>query len=176
MDLREAILEEHSKKQVAAIVHWIGNDKQKIDRLMKLFLHDEYRVVQRAAWIVSDIAALHPQLMQRYIPALVNRLDDADTHIAVKRNVYRMMQYLDLPESIHSNLMNHCFESLVNPKEALAVRAFAMTILARFAAIYPEIRNELKLIIDDALLQETAPSFKSRAKKTLKQIADTKSS
>ncbi|WP_118972323.1 hypothetical protein [Taibaiella koreensis] len=170
MNLREAILEEHSRQQVSRIVQWIGANTGRIAALIDIFCHDEYRVVQRAAWIVSDVARQHPELMLPHIPALVQRLEDDNTHIAVKRNVYRVMQYLELPEAVHAPLMNSCFDSLANPREALAVRAFAMSILARLALVYPEIGHELKLLIEDNLLQEPAPSFKSRARKVLQQL------
>lgn len=168
--LRTAILEEHSKEQVSRIVHWIGPDRARIAALINIFLHDEYRIVQRAAWIVSEVAARHPTLMLPYIPALVGRLEDGDTHIAVKRNVYRLLQHLDLPEAVHSTLLNSCFDALADPGEAAAVRAFAMSILARLALVYPDIGNELKLLIEDQLREETAPSFLSRARKVLREL------
>ena len=51
MDLRKTILKEHSKKNGNEIVSWIGNDKEKFHQLFNLFLIDEYRVTQRAAWL-----------------------------------------------------------------------------------------------------------------------------
>jgi hypothetical protein len=45
-----------------------------------------------------------------------------------------------------------------------------MSILARLVETYPEISNELRLIIEDALQHEAAASFKSRAKKVLNQL------
>ncbi len=47
MKLREAILEEHTKTNTVRITRWIGADEQRIAGLMQLFMHDEYRVVQR---------------------------------------------------------------------------------------------------------------------------------
>lgn len=170
MNLREAILAEHSKTNTQKIVQWIGNDPEKVRKLIDILLNDEYRVVQRAAWIMSDIAKIHPDLVREYIPILVEKLKDTNAHIAVKRNIYRLLQFVELPETIHGDLMNDCFDSLMNPREALAVRAFAMSILARLAVTYPEISNELRLIIEDALQHEAAASFKSRAKKVLSQL------
>lgn len=170
MNLREAILAEHSKANTQRIAQWIGNDPEKIQKLIDILFKDEYRVVQRAAWVLSDVAEIQPGLVQQYIPELVEKLKETHAHIAVKRHIYRIFQFLELPEVIHGDLMNNCFESLINHREALAVRAFAMSILARMAETYPEICNELRLIIEDALQHETAASFKSRAKKVLNQL------
>jgi hypothetical protein len=170
MNLREAILEQHSQSHSRAIAQWIGNEPTRIKELINIFLHDEYRVVQRSAWLVSEVATLQPESMNLYVPVLIEKLKDKTAHIAVKRNVYRVLQFLELPEAVHGDLMNNCFDALMDPKEALAVRAFAMSILARMTKDYPEIAHELKLIIEDTLQHEPAPSFKSRAKKVLKQL------
>ena len=50
MNLREEILKEHSKTQCNKIVNWIGNSQKRFNELFELFLNDEYRVTQRAAW------------------------------------------------------------------------------------------------------------------------------
>lgn len=170
MDLREAFLTEHSKNQTDKIITWIGDDPSRIALLMQLFLHDEYRVVQRAAWALSGLAQRHPALMLPYLPLLASRLGDETVHIAVRRNIFRLFQYVPLPEPVHAPLMQYAFDALANQKEALAVRAFAMSVLARLALLYPEINNELRLLLEDAMAQPQAPSFKSRAAKVLRQI------
>jgi len=50
MDIKTALLEEHSKAQTLRIVKYIGTDQKRFDTLMELFYKEEYRVVQRAAW------------------------------------------------------------------------------------------------------------------------------
>ena len=171
MNLRKAILEEHSKAQTDKIVHWIGQDVMKLQELMNLFMNDEYRVVQRSAWMVSEVAKKYPDLFQPYIPYLIEKLADIDAHIAVRRNVFRIFASLDLPETSHGIIMHHCFEALKNPKEALAVRAFAVSILTRLMKVYHEIIQELKIILENYLQYESAPSFKSVANKALRQMA-----
>jgi hypothetical protein len=170
MDLREALLEEHAKRQEEKIIPWIGRDKARLMQLINLFLHDNQRVVQRAAWVVSGVAAQHPDLIVPHLPALVKRAQDKGVPDAVKRNVLRLLQFTELPEVIHGDLMNCCFDAVADPAEALAIRAFAMTVLARLTLVYPELTNELKLILEDALQQEQAPSFKNRGKKILQQL------
>ena len=65
--------------------------------------------------------------------------------------------------------MDICFKYLGSPKEALAVKVFSMSVLGNLAKKYPEIKSELKLIIEDQLPEQTA-GFKSRAKKVLDQL------
>jgi hypothetical protein len=65
--------------------------------------------------------------------------------------------------------MDLCFGYIASPDEAIAVKAFSLTVLQNFSRRYPEIKNELKVIIEERWDYETA-AFRSRAKKILKDI------
>lgn len=171
MKLREAILAAHSRDNTLNITRWIGDDPQRIAELMQLFMQDEYRVVQRAAWVVRYVAKAQPELMTPYIPVLVARVKDTTAHIAVKRNVLRIFEDLELPESVHSDLMNICFDAIADPAEAIAVRAVGLGLLGRLSLLYPEIKNEIRLIIEDVMSQSPTAAFRSRAKKVI-QLMD----
>ena len=171
MKLREEILKEHSKTQCAKIVKWVGSNQARFDELFRLFLNDEYRVVQRAAWPLSYCVIAHPSLISKHWKRLLKNLQKPGLHDAVKRNSIRLMQDIEIPEKYHGDVMNTCFSYLESPAEPLAVKVFSMSVLGNIAMRYPDIKAELKLIIEDQLPRQTA-GFKSRAKKVLKQIAD----
>ncbi len=169
MKLRQEILKEHSKAQCVKIVKWVGSNQQRFDELFSLFLNDDYRVVQRAAWPVSYCVMAHPSLINKHWKRFINNLKKPGLHDAVKRNSIRLMQDIHIPEKYHGEIMNICFEYLASPTESLAVKVFSMSVLANLAKTYPEIKGELKLVIEDQLPHQTA-GFKSRAKKILKQF------
>lgn len=166
MELRETILAEHSKVQTNAIVKWIGNSQERFDALFHLFLIDEYRVVQRAAWPLSYSVIEHPQLIQKHFKKLIINLHTPRLPNAVKRNTLRLLQHIKIPEEFHGEIMNLCFDYIASRVEAVAVKAFALTILQNLAHYYPEIKDEVKIIIEDQWKVES-PAFKSRAKKFL---------
>ena len=169
MNLRTEILKEHSKAQCSKIVNWVGADQKRFDELFNLFLNNEYRVVQRAAWPVSNSVIAHPAFINKHWCKLIRNLEKPDLHNAVKRNGIRLMQDIEIPEKYHGEIMNICFKYLESPTEALAVKVFSMSVLGDLAKKYPEIKSELKLLIEDQLPHQTA-GFKSRAKKILKQL------
>ncbi|CAL1518128.1 hypothetical protein [Chitinophaga sp. MM2321] len=170
MDIRSEILAEHSRAQSLRIAAWIGNRKDRFDQLIKLFLQDEYRVVQRSAWIISFVAASHPALMTPHLSAMVARIEVPDLPTAVKRNVLRILQHISIPPDLHGPVMNTCFSFLEDPQEMIAVKAFSMTILANLAKEYPEIKNEIRLLITDLLEHTPSAGIRSRAKKVLTAI------
>jgi len=169
MKLRAEILKEHSKAQCNKIVEWVGGDQKRFDELFYLFLHDEYRVVQRAAWPVSYCVMAYPSFINRHWNKLISNLQKPGIHGAVKRNSIRLLQDIDIPERYRGAIMDICFKYLASPAEAIAVKVFSMTVLGNLAKYYPEIIPELKLMIEDQLPRQTA-GFKSRAKKVLKEL------
>ncbi len=63
--------------------------------------------------------------------------------------------------------MEICFKYLESHDEAVAIKAFSLTVLGRLAKKYPEIISEIKLLIEEQLPHQSA-AFKSRAKKFMK--------
>ena len=169
MTLREKILKEHSKAQCTKIVKWVGNKQERFDELFTMFLNDEYRVVQRAAWPVSNTVMLYPSFINKHWKKLIKNLQKPNLHDAVKRNTIRLLQDIEIPKKYQGEIMNICFAYLESPAEALAIKVFSMTVLGKFAKQYPEIIPELKLLIEGQLPYQTA-GFKSKAKKVLKHI------
>ena len=168
MNLRETILAEHSKSQMTKIVKWVGQSQQRFDELFKLFLNDEYRVTQRAGWPLSYTARKHPVLIHKHLGKLIKNLQKETLHDAVKRNSVRILQDIEIPKRYHGDIMNICFNFIQSPTEAVAIKAFSLTILENLLPLYPDIKNELKLIIEERWPHETA-AFRSRAKKILKR-------
>jgi hypothetical protein len=167
--LREEILKEHSKGQCNRIVKWVGGNQQRFDELFRLFLEDEYRVVQRAAWPVSYCVMAHPALIEKHWKKLIANLKKPNLHHAVKRNSVRLMQDITIPKKYHGDVMDICFRYVQSAEEPIAVKVFSLTVLANLAKEYPEIKGELKLVIEDQLPYQSA-GFKSRGKKILKEF------
>ncbi len=50
-------------------------------------------------------------------------------HDAVIRNSVRILQQIEIPESLHGELMNSCFQLLEEPLTPVAIKAFSITTL-----------------------------------------------
>lgn len=170
MELRKEILAARYKEDSLAIAGWIGNDAKRFAQLMQLFLEDEYRVVQRSAWIISMVSDKHPELLTPHLPEMIARMETGGLPSAVKRNVLRVLQDRTLPPELHGPLMNACFQYLEDPKEMIAIKAFSMTILSNLAVTYPEIKNEIRILLEDLLEHDPSPGVRSRAIKVMKAI------
>src|SRR5207244_2470204 len=132
--------------------------------LIECFLSNEYRLAQRAAWSVNWAAQKKPKLIEPYVKDLVAQLSRKDVHDAVIRNSVRILQQIEIPASLHGELMNSCFSFIESNSVSVAIKAFSLSTLFNLSKFYPEIKNELKLIIEERWNHETA-AFKSRGRK-----------
>jgi hypothetical protein len=111
----------------------------------------------------------HPQFISPHFSKLVKNLHKRGIHDSIKRNTVRLLQYIDIPKRSHGEIMNICINYISSNDEPVAVKAFSLSILQNLSKQYPEIKNEVRLIIKERWPLETA-AFHSRAKKFLKTL------
>lgn len=168
MNIRDEILKEHSKKQSEKIADYIGNNKRRYAELVKLFLSGDYRITQRAAWIVSSCAERYPSLILPYLSKFIEFARNPPD-VAVKRNVVRVLSLIELPEQLEGIVYDFCFPLVTSAKEELAVRAYSITVIGNAALKYPDLKAEVcetLLLLKD----HDSPAIRSRTKGVLKKL------
>ena len=169
MRLLEMLNQQQSKRQRDQIVCYIGSNQTRFTHLVKVFVGGPYRITQRAAWPLSYCAAQHPALARPHLRTLIDAAQQSNIHDAVKRNVVRLLQFVDIPKRLHGKAINLCLRFLTNTKEPVAVRVFAMTVLANLAEQHPAIANEVIPLIEKQLPFASA-GFQNRGGKVLRKL------
>ena len=169
MDLEPEILKEHSKRQMVRIAKWVGNDRKRFKQLMDLFLHGEFRVTQRAAWIISECYELNPQLVIPWLPAMIKKMQEPGVHDAVRRHVVRLLQFVEIPPSLLGTVVSLCFDYLGSVESPIAVKACSMTVLVKIAEREPDLKRELQTAIT-LLLPYVGPALRTRGRMIVKQL------
>jgi hypothetical protein len=170
VNLREALLAEHSKALTLQIVSYIGDDKERFGELMHLFLNDVPRITQRSAWAVGYVAENSPHLIEPYLVSMLQNLSKNKVHDAIARNTVRALKEMpnleNQSEEVVGLLVDVCFRYLEDPSVAVAIKAFSMIILDRLCVREPDLLNEMLPLIEDQLPHAT-PAFKGIGMKIL---------
>jgi hypothetical protein len=167
--LEKEVREKQTLAQCKRIIEYVGGRKERFARLVKLFFQGDDRLTQHAAWPISYCVRLHPSLAKPYFKKFIDLLSDPQAARAAKRNIVRLLQFVEVPPRYQGKLMSICFQLISDPKEAIAVKAFSLTILERLGEVYPEILPELKTVIESRWAFETA-AFRSRGRKILEKM------
>ena len=148
---------------------WRATRRHSRSSAVALFLKGEYRVTQRAAWIVKHCADEHAELVVLYFNRMIDRMLEPGVHVAVKRNVIRILQDVEIPRRLAGKIATVCFELFGAAKEPIAVKVFSMTVLANIARQEPELKNEIRILIEQQMPTGSA-GFRSRGMKIVQQL------
>ncbi len=159
--MRDQILHEHSKSQCLKIEAWVGNNQARFDELFLLFTESDPVVRQRAGWPLLNLVRAQEKLMQKHLPILLIYLRSEGLHQACRRNGFGILEAMSIPESMHGEVMDLCFRALESHKESIAAKANALGVLCILIKAYPEIKDEIKLLVQ-FLPQPLPPALKSR--------------
>lgn len=151
------------------IIRYVGTDRKRFDELVKIFLGNSYRLTQWAGWPLSDIVKKHPGMIRPYLRTMLKSVDRPNMHEAVKRNVMRLMQFIDIPKSVAGLAFDKAFTLFSDISEPIAVRVFSMQVMADVAMKEPELKKEVIVAIEEHLPYGSA-GYRSRAKRVLKTL------
>jgi hypothetical protein len=169
MNLVDELLKKHSVAVKNKIIRYVGTNRRHFDELMKCFLGDNYRVTQWAGWPLGDIVKKHPELIRPYLKPVLKSIDKPGMHIAVKRNVMRLLQFIDIPPNVRGLAFDKAFKLFSDTSEPIAVQVFAMQVMADVAMKEPDLKNEVIIAIEEQLPYGSA-GYKSRATRLLKAL------
>lgn len=173
MSIRAALEKEHSKNQTLKIVKNIGADPARFAELIAIFLAGPYRITQRAAWPLSYCVEAHPELVVPHLSKLLAVMGQPDAPDAARRNIVRLLQFIDIPRRYHGKAATYCFALLADTQQPVAIRVFSMQVLANLSKYQPELQHELRLLIEDQLPFASA-GFKARARTILPTLSVTR--
>ena len=168
MNIKEALLAEHSKPQAQRIAQYIGDDADRFSELIKLIMTEEYRIVQRASWVLRHCFELKPELVLPHLDAMVKKLREP-SHDAYRRNTLAILSEIDIPEHLMGDLADLCFSWLESREIPVAIRVHSMEVLYQICQHEPELAGELVMLIEMYLPHESA-GFVSRGRKVLKKL------
>jgi hypothetical protein len=169
MNLVDELGKKHSLATKNKIIRYVGSNPGRFDELMQVFLGDVYRLTQWAGWPMSDIVRKHPELITPYLKPVLKAIDKPGMHVAVKRNVMRLLQFIDIPPAVRGIAFDKAFKLFSAKSEAVAVRVFAMAVMTQVAMDEPELKNEVIMAIEEQLPYGSA-AYKSRASRSLKAL------
>ena len=169
MNLVDELLKKHSLAIKNKIIRYVGTDPKRFGELMNCFLGDNYRVTQWSGWPLSDIVKKHPELIRPYLKPVLKSIDKPGQHVAVKRNVMRLLQFIEIPSNVRGLAVDKAFKLFADRSEPIAVRVFVMQVMTDVAMKEPGLKNEVIIAIEEQLPYGSA-GYRTRASRLLKSL------
>lgn len=167
-----------SKNKVVMLRRKIRKSDMLIADLIKLSLSPDGSVAWRAAWILENVVVGKMAAYISQIPEII----DAFPHIKSdggKRHYAKMMMKITDPKSAMfyhllikinlENVVEACFDWLIDEKIKVAVKAFCIQILFNLHFRYDWIREELPSQIEH-LMQDGSAGIQTKGRKILSAL------
>ena len=120
--------------------------------------------------VLSAVFDRNPKLILPHLKELIELLLEKPIHVAITRNIIRILQFCQIPEEFQSVLFDYCLELLEKPKTSIAVKAFSMQILVNLCKLHPELKQELIPVLELELSRNTEKGVQSRGRAMLKKL------
>lgn len=163
--LEQLLMQEMSRQNTNLVAGVISHDPGRFAQAIEIVLKEEEPVSRRAMWAIDIACEKKPGLIAPFLPALLLKIPGF-RHDAFRRHILRITARLPFQEQTKGILLTICFDLLTDNRQAVAVKAHAMSILARLAVDEPDIRHELAETIRHQLAEAT-PGYRSQAAKVL---------
>lgn len=168
MDYRSLLTDFPSGAQKDLLIQDVENSKEKFSLLLELTLFDKDPVAWRAAWILDGSDEQYPGLAGEHIHAIVQRLPELAS-TGTLRCLLRLLCRYDIDEKDQGMLIDLCFGYMVSELYPVAVKVHAMQIIYNHVLLYPELKDELRTVIEDQM-ENNSVGFMSRGKRIIGQL------
>jgi hypothetical protein len=168
MDYITELMKAHNRHNAERIAKKIGKDAAEFKKIIELIYKAPPPIPQRASWLLAVINDWHPELLQPYLSKFIDTIEQFKVD-GIKRNMMCVLARQTIPEELQGKAVDVCFRLLLSSDETVVVKTEAMQTLANITKGYPELKNELKMAIEDQLPKTTA-AFHSRSRQILKKL------
>jgi hypothetical protein len=168
-ELRKLIGMRQGRAHADTLVELISAHPEWHDELMGIYLSDDEPFSRKLAWAIDIFSEKHPGLIIPYNEIMAEKVAHF-SHDGMKRHTLHMLSRIPLPEERLGVLVSACFNWLLEPGIAPAIKVYSMEILFRVALNEPEISKELRDCIE-IRLEEESPGFRNRGMKILRRLS-----
>jgi len=167
--MRETLGGRFRKEEMTAL---INSDKACFDETLELAKQNMHPVSWRAAWVLYHSMEVRDCRLQLHLPGLITAITGKpDGH---QRELLRIIELLDYPEESEGALFDLCMNLWEQPGKIPSLRLFALRIILRIAAKYPELNNEIDFVTQPHYLEGLSPGIGNAVRRMIKEAVGNK--
>ena len=170
-DLLNLISRTVGKQDVLRAVAYIGSDEKKTTEIVTLSCSSDAKISMKAAWVLRYVAKKNKNIVQPFLPKIITHLESCT--FSCQRSLLNTLEYFQIPTALEDETYNACFNILLDKASPVANKACSMEILSPICLKYPDLSNELILVIEDLLINGSA-GIKSKGTKIIKRLKNQK--
>lgn len=147
-----SILTDSSRSLMDYTAAMAADDPVLFKELLDLAYRQESPLSMRAARVADLCCERNPELIRPYLVALVRNLPDLKD-MSVKRIFMHILirhSWVEDEEAM-GKLVDILFRWLMDDKQAIAIKAYAMMILENISGVLPDLKGELIAVLEESI-------------------------
>lgn len=160
--LRNQLVGRIHTEDVRRIVDCMANDDG--DVIMKVLYHllsdTDRRVANNAAWVLSCSDGKVMRFLLRYQNQLIDLLIGTKDK-SFSRMLFSILRRQTFEKSnLRTDFLDFCLNQIANPNQAIAIRAHAIYVSYSLCKAYPELLNELFMMLQMLESESLSPGLR----------------
>ena len=131
-------------------------------------LKEEYKISTRFSWLLSNIGIYHKPTLTSILPILLEQKKEVKA-FKLDYNLIKYWNICGIPKPQEGVALNILFNHLISPKTLVSIKSQILPLLYQLSSIYPEIKPELILCLEEEKTKHT-PSFHKKVVKFLEKL------
>jgi hypothetical protein len=128
----------------------------------------EKKAAMHFSWLVGELCDKAPDKVFPAVSYFFSVKDKVQFQ-NYDRSIAKMLWLAGVPEEIEGEAIDTLFKWLMDPNVIVSTKAYALSAIAKLTTKYPELKNELLLVIEDQM-EKSSAAFKARARMVMKSI------
>ena len=138
--------------------------KIKLNGLTSL-IHADKKTAMRFSWLRGSLSEMSPEHVSPVIPYFFNKRAEI-TIPNFDRSLAKMLWLCGIPKDIEGEAVDQLFKWLIDPNITVMTKTYALSALQKTIHLYPELKAELVIAIEDQLGKNSG-AFDKRAEQVL---------
>ena len=168
MDFRSLLTDIPSGFEKELYIREVGRSSGRFKSLLELSLYEKDPLAWRAAWILDGCDEKHPGQALPHLHEIIRQLPGIRS-TGVIRSLLRMLSRYEIPGKDQGMLVDLCFGHMTSELYPVAIKVHAMQIIYNHVLLYPELKGELRTVIEDQIANNSA-GFKSRGMRIIRHL------
>lgn len=167
-ELAHRLSEDRSKASVNKLINEVLTQGLDWENFWNLNEETKLPTKWYMTWWLANYAEHDPIAIARQQDRLWTKLQDLD-HEGMRRDLWKVLTKIKLHDELAGLAFDKALKTIASQKHAVAVRAYAMEVALNVALSYPELANEVIMILESLSPEEQA-SIKARKRMFLKKL------
>lgn len=165
-ELGISLKEENSTSNRRKWAERIVEKKIAVMSLMNL-LQCEAPIPIRFTWLIGDLCEIAPAMVAPAIPHFY-AVRNTILFPNFDRSLAKMYWLCGIPLEMEGTIIDELFQWLMDPRISVSTKSYALSALFDFTQQQPDLKSELRLVLEDQL-HKNSVSFEKHALKLLKR-------